>query len=203
MAILPRPPLLPCIRHIYSQDFLPYKKCPSSLNVIFSSAPNPLQWLWPLTRTVTQSLVRLFFNSIFKLFCPITLGFLRREIRVAFPREKPAATEWRYPQPTVHAGCFQCFDNLPNSDIDYRIHVERTDVHTRNCTRGCTDVVKSLHWKSALGEKSLAAPGNRTCVSGVPVGRSSNWATSPPLAWFDELAWHVLCRIALKEEWCL
>ena len=32
----------------------------------------------------------------------------------------------------------------------------------------------------SLGEESLAAPGNRTCLSGVPVRRSTNWATSPP-----------------------
>ena len=32
---------------------------------------------------------------------------------------------------------------------------------------------ESLHWKLTLGRKSLAAPGNRTCVSGVTV-RCSN-----------------------------
>ena len=32
----------------------------------------------------------------------------------------------------------------------------------------------------SLGEKSLAAPGNQTCLSGVPVQRSTDWATSPP-----------------------
>ena len=32
---------------------------------------------------------------------------------------------------------------------------------------------------SGRGEKSLGAPGNRTCVSGVPVRRSTTWATSP------------------------
>ena len=37
----------------------------------------------------------------------------------------------------------------------------------------------SLHRKLTLDDKSLAAPGNRTCLSGVQVRRSSNWATSP------------------------
>ena len=35
--------------------------------------------------------------------------------------------------------------------------------------------------KLTLGEKSLAAPGDRTCVIGLPVRRSTNWATSPPV----------------------
>ena len=39
---------------------------------------------------------------------------------------------------------------------------------------------ESLHWKLTIGEKSLTAPGNRTCVGGVPVRCSTNWATSPP-----------------------
>ena len=38
---------------------------------------------------------------------------------------------------------------------------------------GVQTLKKSLHWKLTLGRKSFAAPGNRTCVSGVPV-RCSN-----------------------------
>ena len=45
--------------------------------------------------------------------------------------------------------------------------------------RLCTDTRKSLHWKLTLGEKSLAAPENRACVSGVTVHALTNWATSP------------------------
>ena len=37
---------------------------------------------------------------------------------------------------------------------------------------------ESLHWKLTLGEKFLAAPRNRICVSGVPVRCSTNWARS-------------------------
>ena len=36
-------------------------------------------------------------------------------------------------------------------------------------TRAVRTPKESLHWKLTLGRKSLAAPGNRTCVSGVPV----------------------------------
>ena len=40
---------------------------------------------------------------------------------------------------------------------------------------GCTDTVGESALKDfTLGEKSLAAPGNRTCLSGVPVQRSTN-----------------------------
>ena len=39
---------------------------------------------------------------------------------------------------------------------------------------------KSLHWKLTLGEKSLAAPGNWTCLSGVPVRCSTNWVITQP-----------------------
>ena len=46
--------------------------------------------------------------------------------------------------------------------------------------RGARTPSERLHWKLTLGEKSLAAPGNRTRLSGVPVRRSTNRATSPP-----------------------
>ena len=40
---------------------------------------------------------------------------------------------------------FQCFRNLPNSDMDYRIfnvRNVRTAVNVFDCTRGCTDTVR-------------------------------------------------------------
>ena len=43
---------------------------------------------------------------------------------------------------------------------------------------------KSLHWKLTLGEKALAEPGNKTCisiVSGLPVWCSAN-SPSPPIS---------------------
>ena len=39
----------------------------------------------------------------------------------------------------------------------------------RDCTRGCADTVRESALKVDLAEKSLAAPGNRTCVGNVPV----------------------------------
>ena len=41
-------------------------------------------------------------------------------------------------------------------------------------------LTESLHWKLALGEKSLATPGNRTCLNGAPAWCSTSWATSSP-----------------------
>ena len=94
-----------------------------------------------------------------------------------FPQGKPAATESRYP---TYNACmvFECFHNPPDSDTDYRIFNVRTDVTLNACdrTREYSDRVCTGSW---LKEKSLAAPMNRTCVSGVPVRRSTNWATFP------------------------
>ena len=46
--------------------------------------------------------------------------------------------------------------------------------------RGVQIPKESLQWKMTLGRKSLVAPGNRTCVSGMTIRCSTNWATSPP-----------------------
>ena len=74
---------------------------------------------------------------------------------------------------------FQCFYNPPSSDIDYGIFNVHSDVTACDCTRECR-----VLWESALKvdsgkKKLLAVPGNWTCVSGVPVRRSANWATTP------------------------
>ena len=65
--------------------------------------------------------------------------------------------------------------------MDYGIFNVRTDVNACNCTREHIDTLRESASKLTLGEKSLAASGNRTCVGGVPVRRSTNWATSPSL----------------------
>ena len=67
-----------------------------------------------------------------------------------------------------------CCHNAPNSDMDYRIFNVRTDVNAvyrhrkRICTESLQTPKENLHGKLALG-RSLAAPGNRTCVSGMSV----------------------------------
>ena len=62
--------------------------------------------------------------------------------------------------------------------MDYGISNVRTDVNASDCTRGYTDTVRKSDLKVDSGEKkknnNLAALEYRTCVSGVPVRRSSN-----------------------------
>ena len=97
-----------------------------------------------------------------------------------FPRGKPAASESCYP---TYSACWvcECFHSPPNSDLDYRIFNVRTDLNAYDCTQGCADTVRKSALNVDSGEKkSLAALGNRNSVSGMPVRRSTNWATSPP-----------------------
>ena len=63
--------------------------------------------------------------------------------------------------------------------MDDGIFNVRTDLNACDCTRRCTDTPKRVCTERWLGEKSLAAQGSRTCVSGVPIWRCTNWATFP------------------------
>ena len=69
--------------------------------------------------------------------CVVPMGFLPREIRVAFSGESQLPQS-RYP---TYSACwmFQCFHNPPNSDVGYGIFNVRTDVNACDCTRWCTD----------------------------------------------------------------
>ena len=94
-----------------------------------------------------------------------------------FPWGKPAAT---VALPNIR--CFSVSIIHRTLDMDYRIFDVRTDVNACDCTRGCTNTVRESALKADCGreEKSLAAPGNRTSVSGVPVRCSTNWVNLPP-----------------------
>ena len=100
------------------------------------------------------------------------MGFLLWEIRVAFPRESQLRQS-RATQPTVDAGCF----NVP---LIHRTLTWTTGSLT--CAQmlmhaiayvGVRTHVRESSLKVDSGEKkktkTLAAPGNRTYVSGVPV----------------------------------
>ena len=67
--------------------------------------------------------------------CIVPMGFLTREIRVAFPGESQLRQS-RATQRTVHAGGFGGFFNPPNSDMDYMIFNMRTNVNACDCTWG-------------------------------------------------------------------
>ena len=84
--------------------------------------------------------------------CIVPKAFLPREIRVAFPGGKPAATKSRYP---IYSACWvlQCFHNPPNYNINNGIFYVRTEVNTCECTRGCTDTVRESALKSDSGRK--------------------------------------------------
>ena len=84
---------------------------------------------------ITRIILTSFYNRI------VPMGFLPREIRVAFPGESRLGQS-RATQPTVHAGCFIILHNPSDSDMDYGIFNVHTDVNACFCTRGCTDTVR-------------------------------------------------------------
>ena len=63
--------------------------------------------------------------------------------------------------------------------MDHGIFNMHTDVNVCNCTWECMDTVESA-LKVNCGRKSLAAPGNSTCIGSVPIRCSTNRATAPP-----------------------
>ena len=103
-----------------------------------SFPPNPLEttkWSLSLTmsRTFACSLI-FFFNN-----CLVTLGFLQWKIRVAFSVE----SQLRQSGATLRTcWVFECFHNLPNSDMDHGIFNVRTDVNACVCTQECTYTVR-------------------------------------------------------------
>ena len=108
------------------------------------------------------------------------LEFLPWEIRVAFPGESQLRQS-RATQSVVHAGCFSVSVihrplTWTTGSLTCTQMLKNANAHGRVRTPW-----KSLHWKLTLGEKSLAAPGNWTCLSSVPVQHYTDWATSPVL----------------------
>ena len=58
----------------------------------------------------------------------------------------------------------------------------RTDGNACDCTWGLCRHHKRVCTESWLGGKSFAAPWTQTCLGGVPVQHSANWAISLPSA---------------------
>ena len=116
------------------------------------------------------------------------MGFPQWKIRVALPREKPTATESRFSTYGAYWVVW-CFHNLPNSDMDCKIFNVGTDVNTRDCTCGCRETRKIFYSESWFWEENPSPHrGNRICVSGVPVRRSTKWATFIPDVFSQECA---------------
>ena len=122
-----------------------------------------------------SALTLLFIFTFYNCVAPV--GFLPWGIRVAFPWK---ASYDRFTLPNLRCMLVvRCCHNPPSSNMDNKIFNVRTDVHACDCTRGCADTVRESALKVDPERKSLAAPGNRTCVSSVPARRCTNSATFP------------------------
>ena len=78
-----------------------------------------------------------------------------------------------------------------------------TDINACDCARRlCRHCKRVWTKKLNLGERSLAAPGNRTCLSSMAVWSLTNWATSPPFCITAVVHRGFLCRL-LTEDFCL
>ena len=128
---------------------------------------------------MSENLVRLFF-FFFLNNCIVPFGISTMGNSGCFEREKPAATQSRY---SAYGACweFQCFHNPPNSDMDDSLFNVRTDVNAYDAQGGCKNTVRESALKVDSGKKNpLPHRGNRTCIRGVPVRRSTNRTTCPP-----------------------
>ena len=155
------------------------------------SAPPPAQTYHV---DIDQLCVFTFYN------CIVPMGFLQKEIQVAFPRE----SQLRQPRYPTYGACwvFQRFYNPPNSDKDYRIFNMRTDVNAWDCTRGCMDTVRESVQKADLGRKIPSRCGKLNLrqrhagplfyqLSYIP------WLIRVLLCDTSELSWH--CHSALPD----
>ena len=99
-------------------------------------------------------LILIFFRYIYTFYnCIVPLQFLTWENRVAVPRESQLRQR-RATQPTLHVGCFKCFHDPPNYDMDYRIFNSRRDVNACDCTQKCTDTSEWVCIEIWLWEKN-------------------------------------------------
>ena len=139
----------------------------------------------------TYFLLSTFYN------CIVQVRFLPWEIRVAFPGESQL-WQSRATQPTVHAGCFSI-------SIIHQTLTWTTGSLT--CTKMLMHAIahgvyghmqESLPWKLSLGEKSLAAPGNWTCVSSMTVRCSNQLSYIPILMNLNQrpTAGHFTCFVS-------
>ena len=111
------------------------------------------------------------------------MRFLLWEIRVAFPGESQL-WQSRATQPRVHAGCFSVSIMTIHRTLTWTSEsLMCAQIWMRAIVHGGVQTpFESLHWKLTLGEKSLAAPGNRTCNGGMLIQHFTTWATTPPAA---------------------
>ena len=93
--------------------------------------------------------------------------------------------------------------------MDDGIFNVRINLNACDCTRSCTDTPKRVCTERWLGEKSLAAQGSRTCVSGVPIWRCTNWATFPaqglatPAPYWRSWSFTMCCCLLIIITWSI
>ena len=139
--------------------------------VVFRSAQQAVFCRKLCVTVKTRSTVLSTNKILLQLYCPNGISPMGNS--GCLPQGKPAATESCYP---TYFACwvFKCFHYPPNSDMDHGIFNVRKDVNACDCTRGFPDTVRESALKVDPGRKSLASPGNRTCVGSVPVRYSTN-----------------------------
>ena len=127
-------------------------------------------WIWMSCQLLTFE--KKIYNRI------VRKGFLPWEILTAFPGESQLRQS-HATQPRVHAGCFSV--SIIHQTLTWTTASLRCAQMLMHAIahRGVWTPYESLHWKLTWGENSLAAAGNWTCIGGVPLWCSANWAPSP------------------------
>ena len=117
--------------------------------------------------------------------CTVPLGFPPQETWVAFPGESQL---WQNhaTQPTVHAGCFSV--SIIHQTLMW---TTRFLICAQTLTMHAIAHVGSTAQK--VDSERLAAMGNQTCVSGMPVPHSTNRATPLPCS-------HIICVGLCREK---
>ena len=122
------------------------------------------------------------------------------------PLGKQTATGSRYPPYWVQAGCFSV--SIIHRTLTWTagsLTCTQMLMHAI-CTRGCADTGRESALKVDSGErekKSLAAPGNRTRVSGVTVRCCNQLSYIPTQLWYYEelLASPNFARLSALDYW--
>ena len=162
------------------------------LNKIQSPVRPKLQKRWNLLQIevdrdcrhgsgVSSSLLHILFffflSSFFQLYCPIGISPIGNSD--CFPMSNQPCHS-QATQSREHAGCF-------SGSIIHRTLTRTTGSLTcllmlmrAIAHGGVRTPLERLPWKWTFGEKSIAASGNWTCISGVSVWRSTCWLSSPP-----------------------
>ena len=132
---------------------------------------------WELDYLLDLLLLLLFF--ILQLYCPFGVRPMGK-IRVAFPGESQLRQS-RATQPRVHAGSVSASIFHPAlTRTTGSLTCAQILMHTIAHGVVGRPQQSALKVKGHRGEKSLAAPVNRTCVNSVPVRCSTNWTISLP-----------------------